>query len=193
MLKALGILRQDGWIDSQQGKGHFVRGRPKHGRTSPEYARDALDVDESADVELLHVGPVLASSRVATALQIPDGTPVYERRRRTTAGGVPVDLVATFVPIEIAAGTAVTKPEPIAEGLLEHIGRLKQLRGDYATERMTARAASDDEAEALGVPAGEPVLAVAITLHQANGEPLLTTHVVMPGSRHEIEDTYPMH
>jgi GntR family transcriptional regulator len=28
VLKALGILRQDGWIESQQGRGHFVRGRP---------------------------------------------------------------------------------------------------------------------------------------------------------------------
>ena len=34
VLKALGILKQDGWIESQQGKGSFVRGRPPSGRTS---------------------------------------------------------------------------------------------------------------------------------------------------------------
>src|SRR5580704_10327811 len=28
IVKALGELRQDGWIDTQQGKGSFVRGRP---------------------------------------------------------------------------------------------------------------------------------------------------------------------
>src|SRR5215471_17918805 len=61
VLKALGILRQDGWIESQQGKGHFVRGRLPIGRHGPSYARDALDLDESAKVEMLHVGPVLAS------------------------------------------------------------------------------------------------------------------------------------
>src|SRR5581483_3812029 len=101
VLKALGILRQDGWIESQQGKGHFVRGRPPIGRVSPAYARDALTMDESTEVDLLHVGPVLATPEIAHALRIPDGTPVYERRRRTLGEGGPVDLVATFVPVEI--------------------------------------------------------------------------------------------
>src|SRR4051812_11799892 len=68
VLKALGILRQDGWIESQQGRGHFVRGRPPTGRMSPQYARDALNLDESVKAELLHVGPVLASARIATVL-----------------------------------------------------------------------------------------------------------------------------
>src|SRR2546430_10142546 len=64
VLKALGILLQDGWIEGQQGRGRFVRGRPSFARTSPAYARDAVDVDESAHAQLLHVGPVLASARV---------------------------------------------------------------------------------------------------------------------------------
>lgn len=28
VVRALSVLRQDGWIDTQQGKGSFVRGRP---------------------------------------------------------------------------------------------------------------------------------------------------------------------
>ena len=28
IVKALSLLRQEGWIDTQQGKGSFVRGRP---------------------------------------------------------------------------------------------------------------------------------------------------------------------
>ncbi|MDG4828266.1 GntR family transcriptional regulator [Solwaraspora sp. WMMD1047] len=192
VLKALGILKQDGWIESQQGKGSFVRGRPPSGRTSPEYARDVLELDETAEVEILHVGPVLASPRIAAELGIAEGTPVYERRRRTVSASGPVDLVATFVPVDIAVGTAVIKPEPIPGGLLDHIGRIKGLRADYATERMTARRVGPDEAEALEVPADEPVLSVVLTLHQASGEPILTSVLVMPGSRHEIEDTYPV-
>src|SRR5215216_4476434 len=52
VLKALGILRQDGWIDSQQGRGHFVRGRPPAGRVSPPFVRDALDIDETGEVQI---------------------------------------------------------------------------------------------------------------------------------------------
>ncbi len=193
VLKALGILRQDGWIESQQGRGHFVRGRLPHGRTSPAYARQAIDIDESAHAELLHVGPVLAATWIAQALGIPDGTPVYERRRRTVSDTGPVDLVATFVPVEIGVGTDIPKPDPIPGGLLEHIERRKGLRGDYATEWMTTRLATADEAKLLDLDETDPVLHVLIAVHQASGEPMLATVLVMPGSRHEIEDSYPLH
>ncbi|MFI6758813.1 GntR family transcriptional regulator [Micromonospora sp. NPDC050417] len=191
VLKALGILKQDGWIESQQGKGSFVRGRPAE-RLSPQYARDVVGLDETAETEILHVGPVLATARIAAELNIPEGTPVYERRRRTVSEFGPVDLVATFVPVEIAVGTEITKPGPISGGLSEHIARLKGLRADYVTERMTARRVSPEEAEALKVPTDESVFSVVITLHQSSGEPIFTSLLVMPGSRHEIEDTYPL-
>jgi GntR family transcriptional regulator len=192
VLKALGILKQDGWIESQQGRGSFVRGRPASGRTSPQYARDAVELDETGETEILHVGPVLASARVAAELRIPEGTPVYERRRRTVSQFGPVDLVATFVPVDIAVGTEITKSEPIAGGLLDHIARHKGIRADYATERLTSRRVDQGEAEVLDVPADEAALSVVITVYQASGDPILTSVLVMPGSRHEIEDTYPI-
>ena len=48
IVKALAILRQDGWIDTQQGKGSFVRGRPALAdteRTRP--AHGVLDLAEA--------------------------------------------------------------------------------------------------------------------------------------------------
>jgi GntR family transcriptional regulator len=192
VLKALGILRQDGWIESQQGKGHFVRGRPPLGRLSPQYARDALDVDEAGQTEVLHVGPVLASARVAAGLAIPEGTPVYERRRRTVDGHGPVDLISAYVPVEIAVGTDITKPEPIPGSLLDHLELRKGVRGDYAHEWLTTRRPTSDEATLLDIDPAEPVLSVLIVVHQAAGEPILAAQVVMPGARHEIEDTYPL-
>lgn len=192
VLKALGILKQDGWIESQQGRGSFVRGRPPSDGSSPQYARDAVNLDETAETEILHVGPVLASPRVAAALDIPEGTPVYERRRRTVSPSGPIDLVSTYVPVDIAVGTDVVKPDPIAGSLLDHIASRKGLRADYATERLTARQIDPSEVDALGVPTDEAVLSVIITAHQSSGAPILTSLIVMPGSRHEIEDTYPL-
>ncbi len=192
VLKALGILKQDGWIESQQGKGSFVRGRPPAGRTAPAHARTALGLDESTGVRLLHVGPVLADARTATALGIEEGTPVYRRRRVTLVDGAPIDLVTTFLPVEIAVGTDATKPEPIGGSLLEHIDARKGVRGDYATEWTTARRPNDEEAELLGIGADEPVLSVVIAVYTAAGEPLLVSAMVLPGARHEVEDTYPL-
>ncbi len=192
VLKALGILRQDGWIESQQGKGHFVRGRPPIGRVSPAYARDALTIEESTEVDLLHVGPVLASPEVALALRIPEGTPVYERRRRTLAEGGPLDLVAAFVPVEIGVGTDIPKPDAIPVGLLEHIERRKGVRGDYAHEWLSTRLPTEDEAKLLDIDKTEPVLHVLVAVYQSSGEPIVAALLVMPGSRHEFEDTYPL-
>jgi GntR family transcriptional regulator len=192
VLKALGILRQDGWIESQQGKGHFVRGRPPIGRLAPAYARATLDVDESVKAELLHAGPVLAAPRIAEALSIPDGTPVYERRRRTNSDFGAVDLISTFVPIEIAVGTDIPKADPIPGGLLEHIEQRKGLRGDYAQEWLATRRPTEEEATLLGIDPGESVFSLVIAVYQASGEPVLVSTAILPGSRHEIEDTYPL-
>jgi GntR family transcriptional regulator len=192
VLKALGILKQDGWIESQQGKGSFVRGRPPSERSSPQYARDAMDLDETAETEILHVGPVLAAPWVSAALGIPEGTPVYERRRRTVSPSGPIDLISTFVPVDIAVGTDVTRSEPIIGSILAHIRAKKSLRADYATERLTARLVDDVEATALDVPSDEAVISVVVTAHQSSGSPILTSRIVMPGSRHEIEDSYPL-
>jgi GntR family transcriptional regulator len=104
----------------------------------------------------------------------------------------PIDLVATFVPVEIAVGTDITKPEPIAGSLAEHIERRKGLRGDYAHEWLTTRRPTEDEAKLLDIDPGDPVLSIVIAVHASSGEAILASVLLMPGSRHEIEDTYPL-
>ncbi len=48
--RSLAALRQDGWIDTQQGKGSFVRGRPAI--ADAERTRPAHDVMELPEAEL---------------------------------------------------------------------------------------------------------------------------------------------
>src|SRR6266699_5250951 len=50
IVKALGVLRHDGWIDTQQGKGSFVRGRPAlAGARTLRPGQAELDRDESRE------------------------------------------------------------------------------------------------------------------------------------------------
>ena len=50
VVRALRVLRQDGWIETQQGKGSFVRGRPAlAGLESPRTGEQALNRDESRE------------------------------------------------------------------------------------------------------------------------------------------------
>src|SRR6202011_968703 len=66
IVKALSSLRQDGWIETQQGKGSFVRGRPALAgaqRTRP--AENALELPETAlSGQLVQAGVKLAPAYV---------------------------------------------------------------------------------------------------------------------------------
>src|SRR3984885_3110329 len=75
VVKSLGELRQEGWIDTQQGKGSFVRGRPAltgAGRTRP-----ADGVLETAEVELagelVQAGVKLAPPHITALLRLEQG------------------------------------------------------------------------------------------------------------------------
>jgi GntR family transcriptional regulator len=93
IVRALGILQQDGWIESQQGKGRFVKGRPTAlAPRSVDRATDLLDQGETASVALLRVGAIMATNRAAAALELDTDTPVITRRRLVEAEIGPVEL-----------------------------------------------------------------------------------------------------
>src|SRR6266699_6891183 len=75
IVKALTGLRQDGWIDTQQGKGSFVRGRPALREVAAERRGQAeLDRDEStAAGDVITTGTAAPPARIAAALAAEPG------------------------------------------------------------------------------------------------------------------------
>jgi DNA-binding GntR family transcriptional regulator len=190
--RALNLLRQDGWIDSQQGRGTFVRGRPAEtGRV--RRGQELVDrPDAGAGVRLLDVGSGRPPGRVAAALGVPETAKVVYRRRLTVEpDGTPAELVTAWFPPDVAAGTLLDSPDPIGEGIAEHLRARKRLRADHLTERVTARLPTAEEATALSIPRRTPVLGVLVVAHDAAGAVLQVADAVLPGDRHELEDTYP--
>src|SRR5690348_74169 len=70
VVRALRVLRQDGWIETQQGKGSFVRGRPAlAGLVSARPGEDALNRDEAREPgELIEAGITAPPASVAALL-----------------------------------------------------------------------------------------------------------------------------
>src|SRR5882724_6608418 len=95
VVRALRVLRQDGWIETQQGKGSFVRGRPAlAGLETQRPGEDALNRDESHESgELIEVGASAAPPRIATLLGLADNAGVIIRRRLVRLDGEPSELV----------------------------------------------------------------------------------------------------
>jgi GntR family transcriptional regulator len=194
VVRALGILQQAGWIDAQHGRGRFVRARPPMaGRHAPEHVSDLLKGDDVAGVTLVKVGAVLAPDRAAHALGMAPGTAVIARQRLLVADEVgPIELGTVYVPVELAVGTEIGEGKPIPGGVLRHLAQHKGVEFSHATERISTRQASAEEAELLKVGRRECLLSLLVTAYDRAGQPRLVVDALVPTSRHELEDAFPI-
>jgi GntR family transcriptional regulator len=193
IVRALSALRQDGWIDTQQGKGSFVRGRPA--LADAERTRPAHDVIELPEAELsgqlVQAGVKLAPRHITSLLGLEPGARAFVRQRLLTDDGEPVELVSAWLPLELAQGTGLASPDLMEDSIRQHLAARRKIRFDHAIESITARQPSGEEAELLGIAPGSPVLSVVVTAYDATGRPIQVNDLVLPGQRHEIRDAYP--
>lgn len=194
VIEALRVLRQEGWIETQPARGSFVRGRMTRSMTKTEQpGQEMLERAESdVSAELLQAGIVVAPPRVSTLLDLPPGSKAFLRQYLLSDSDEAIELVSAWFPLDLASGTDLASPEPLTEGIRRHLQQRKGVRLDHAVERVLARAASVDEATALKVPQGSPVLNVVVTGYDANGAARQLVDGVLPGDRHELVDTYPL-
>ena len=193
IVKALSALRQEGWIDTQQGKGSFVRGRPALAdaeRTRP--AHGVLELPEAElPGELVQAGVKLAPPHVTALLGLKQGARAFVRQRLLSEDGEPVELASAWLSLGLAAGTDLASPDVLAESIRHHLQARKKVRFDHAIEQITARHPSGEEAALLRVTADAPVLSVIVTAYDATCQPLQVSDLVLPGERHELRDAYP--
>jgi len=192
VVRALQILRQDGWIESQQGRGTFVRGRPEAARATP--ARRGLEVMERDEVvspgELISVARVELPRRAAAALGLPARSEALLRRWLVRDEDGPTELVSSYFPLELVGRTDLESSTPLPGGLRSHLESRGRVRIDHITERICARPAVDGEAELLELPEGEPVLGLLVIGHDASGRAWYVADVALAGDRQELEDVY---
>ncbi|MBQ0983071.1 GntR family transcriptional regulator [Streptomyces sp. F63] len=191
VVRALDLLKRDGWLESRQGYGTIVRGRPEVVEQKDQRGREALDRDESAaSGRLVHVGEVPVPPRVASILGVPKRAKVLVRRLLVEDEGEAVELASSYFPAELAKGTDLADSAPLQESLRDHVESRKRVRFDHVTERVSARLPSKEEAELLGLVKGEPVLSVLVVACDVSGRALQVTDVLLPADRQELEDTY---
>ncbi len=193
IVKALSGLRQDGWIDTQQGKGSFVRGRPAlDGAERTRPAHGVLELPEAQLAgELVQAGVKLAPPHITALLGLQAGARAFVRQRLLTEDGEPVELASAWLPLELAAGTDLASPDLLNESIRQHLQTRRKIRLDHAVEQITARHPAGEEASLLHVAPDAPVLSVIVTAYDAAGQPIQVSDLVLPGQRHELRDAYP--
>jgi len=194
VVRALRVLRQEGWIETQQGKGSFVRGRPALAEVAvARRGQGELDRDEAREGgELVSVGLASPPPRISALLGWPKDQELVCRRRLVRQDGEPSEVVTWWFPPELAEGTDLTGGDPLRGGIRAYLARRKSVRVDHVVEQVTARHPSANEVKLLGITKAAPVLALYVAARDAAGSPLFALDVAMPGDLHELEDAYPI-
>ena len=190
--RALQILRQDGWIVTQQGRGSFARGRPPWmALKSRTTERAGLDRDESEEPgDPVQVDVRVPQPRVAELLGGDSERSVLVRQRLLRYGEDAFELVTWWVPVELAAGTELADPELISGGVLRHLAQRKGVRVHHVVEQIAARHPTAREVRLLDVEESAAMLVMYLTARDAEDAPILVLQVVMPGHEQELENVY---
>lgn len=198
--KGIALLRMEGLITSHQGKGSFVRERPRVSmrQTGSIYRARRATGDSNYNAEakaqgqhpkqaIREVVEVAAPERVADQFGIEAGAPVVVRRLLFRVDDAPMQLVDSYYELSMAAGTALAEPRLIKGGANSFI---EDPEGPIARrivrfiEDLDIRMPYPHEVEQLDIPVGVPVAKVMRTAYDSAGDVLEVQDSVVPCDRH---------
>lgn len=207
---ALRLLRDEGLIEKQHGRGNFVRrARTPAIRTNLRHQWEknrALEPEEERrktgstehdtglhlDDLVFHASyrEIKANEDLAEIFGVPEGTAIVERSYRTrhTAESAPFTLVTSHLVRDMVAGNpdlldASNEPWPGGtQNQLHTVG----IEFDHIEEHVTARPPTPEEAEELDLPPGTAVLVLRKKSYDVNDRVVEFSHVTMPGDRTEM-------
>jgi GntR family transcriptional regulator len=201
--QAVGLLRSEGLVLAEQGRGAFVRDRPPVRRLAYDrFARRHRKEGKAAylvemegrrpEVEVLAVGPTEAPVEIAERLGVEPGGKVLRRHRRYLDGGQPMEVATSFIPWDLAEGTAMVEENPGPGGIYARIEERGHELGRF-TEDVTARMPTADEARTLQLPFGTPVLHLVRTAYDTGDRPVEVCETVMAADRYVLNYELPAH
>lgn len=191
--EAIKLLKNEGLVVSQVGKGVFVRATPPlrrlgverfsrarraAGKAAQQSEAEALGL--SFRQEILELTEVPAPDWVAEWFGLRPGEPVFMRKRREWVNEEPNQIAASYYRPEVVADTPITE---VSTGPGGSYARLEE-RGHILTrfhEEIRAKMPAPDEARALRLPPGTPVVNVKRIAITDDG-PIEVFESVMNGS-----------
>lgn len=199
---AVNVLRSEGIVVAEHGRGVFVRRPSKIQRLArSRLSRQARQLDQGAflaDAAAAGFNPSSsvkirfepASERVALHLGVQPGAEVTVRDRVMRADGAIVQLAVSRFP---RAFTRDTVLEQVDTGPGGTYARLEEAghRIDSFTEHVGARMPEPQEASVLQLGPGVPVITVTRLAIADNGIPLEISDIVLPGDRYELSYQWP--
>jgi GntR family transcriptional regulator len=200
---ALAVLKGEGLVVSEHGKGSYVRPRPQVRRLgSDRFARRHREAGKAAfvaevesagskpTVDQITVTEERPPPEVARRLGLSSRAKTVVRRRRYLIDGQPVELATSYIPATLARGTAIAEPDSGPGGIyarLEEEGH----RLDRFAEEVRARMPQPEEAHALRLPSGVPVFQLVRTAYDTDGQAVEVCDTVMSSDVYQLDYELP--
>ena len=197
---ALKQLAADGLAYATQGRGTFVADRPvlhypastSHARSRREAsATDVHQVDLAEQGRRGHhsiaVETLRAPDDIAARLELEEGADqVLVRRRVHFVDDQPSHIGDTYYPVDLVKDSDIATPGQLDRGgnrVLAELGHEVVRRRDEIRTRMP----TPQEAQALQLAGGVPVLFTMRTGYDTTGRPVALYWGIWPGDRHVID------
>jgi GntR family transcriptional regulator len=200
--KAIGVLKAEGRVDSERGRGVTVRiPSPVQRLGSDRLSRKHRKAGKAAYLTEMEssgrkpeisvtVSTEKASPGVAARLGLKAGDRVLVRSRRMLADGQPLQLAVSYLPLELVKGTRIEQPDTGPGGTYARLEEMGHRLGRFE-ERVTARMPSPEEAKSLDLGPGTPVILVARTAYAVGDRPVELCDTVMAADRYELLYDFP--
>ncbi|MGW6456575.1 GntR family transcriptional regulator [Streptomyces sp. NPDC055078] len=196
--QGLNELRASGLVEAIMGRGTFARSphnrpsltRPRGVRRTPDGRYIEADGIRWTDSESTTLTRTDAPLALADLLRIPPGEPMFTYDGLQTADhGRLRQLHRTYIPFSVLIGTKYEdEAPPPAPELYE---RLTELGHElHFTEHLRARMPLPDQAQALRLPDGVPMLHVFRVTSNEAAKPLALEEFHLPGE--DLEVSYPL-
>lgn len=169
--KAMTELRATGLVETRHGKGSYVRSRPPVRRKSSDrfrrshraagkaaYLAEAQQAGSKPSVSVLYVGPSEAPTDIAERLSVTAGAKVLARRRLYFSDGTPTEEATSYLPWDVAKDIPeLFEDNPGGGGIYARLEENGHKLEEFE-ETVRARLATKQEAVALGLSPGSPVI-----------------------------------
>ena len=197
---AIGLLRSEGAVVAEHGRGVYVRPATSLVRLS-RLSRAARGENRSAfmgDAAAAGFPPTVAvrirferaDDRTVELLGVALGAELCVRDRVMSADGVAVQLAVSRLPRAVTKGTAIERENTGTGGVHARLEDAGHVLG-YFAETVGARMPTPAEASTLQLGPGTPVLTVTRVAYGIDGEALELNDMVMPADRYQLSYELP--
>ncbi|AWS47943.1 GntR family transcriptional regulator [Streptosporangium sp. 'caverna'] len=203
--RAMQLLAAEGVVRPRQGLGTIVTWLPPLTHSPARYARDtsvkygALGAFD-AQINTLGLSPVheimidrvTPPDEITGLFKLADGQMALALRQRLLASGIPILLNCSWIPLEIAEGSALEDPRSVIMGGVKSTLAELGHRQVEAGERIIVRTPTEEESTVLEISPERSVLDIMHVGRTADGRVVEVTTTVAPAHYLAIETIVPV-